>query len=163
VTGAQVRGILVALAMTVSAHAQTAREYYEELRDADGLNRLATLVCFPNEETGSFAIVGLSSQFAQTLRTQGLPIPPAIEKLSAPDAVPYLWWQGFAKGVPAEPWILDRPAGSVAWSLGFKEVQGQKVEGLVSLTMNFQTLRYELDVRIGAERDQVFGRCHAIR
>ena len=141
---------------------QTARQYYEELKNAHGLNPLATAVCFPEEEHQSFALAALSSDFEQTLKSKGLQVPQEFRNLTAPGAKKYLWWEPFHKGIPATPWLLEKTGDPPRWFMSFDGVGQQKSTGDAEIVINWATSRYKLQVRIGPVTETVYGRCERI-
>ncbi len=155
--------VLLWFAITAPLFGQTSREYYRELKTANGLNALATLACFPEKETGSFAVAALTTQFEATLKSKGLPIPDKFGGLAAPGAEQSLWWQLFYKGIPAAPWLLEKSGQPPHWILKFvAKVGEQNVKGEIDLFMNWSNLRYKLEVRAGRATEVVYGRCEPI-
>jgi hypothetical protein len=139
--------------------AQTAHEYFEELKTANGINPLATLVCFPEQENASFALAALSSQFEDTLKAKGLAVPDSFKELSKPGAEKYLWWEGFHKGIPASPWLLDHVDDPPHWVFKFDKLGERKHKGEVDIVINWSTLRYKLEAHVGKTTETVYGRC----
>lgn len=64
--------LLLLLLSTGEMFAQTAREYYKEVHDSNGLNPLLTFVCFPEEDTGLFWVMGLTRTFPKTAERKQL-------------------------------------------------------------------------------------------
>ena len=107
--------VLVVLAcLTVQAtpvRAESAREYYEELRDANGFNDLATLACFPSDDKDKtlFMVVAFSRDFASALRARQKPVSNEFAELEKPGAKEFLFTWAYSHGVlvAPEPQMLD--------------------------------------------------------
>ena len=156
--------LMAALGTSSVAYGQTAREAYQELARANGLNPLATLVCFPDKETGSFAVASLSPHFEETLKAKGLPVPTAFQKAALSGADELLYWQGFDKGVPGGTWFLNKDGDSAHWSLKFDALGGKPEKGEIRISINWATLRYRLDIQLATmiQAAPFYGRCEPI-
>jgi hypothetical protein len=77
------RLFLLTLLLSGLAHAQanssdtmTARQYYDELRAAKGLNPLVTTVCFRPDSPYTFEVIGFTKDFPATAKAKGIKWPP---------------------------------------------------------------------------------------
>lgn len=103
--------------LTVKA-AATAKELFEELREAGGFNQLAEAVCYPgpgHDQGNMFILVAFSNHFATTLRAKRKPVPEEfLEAEKAPEKDRILLEWVFKDGVQLhnDPEILEAVAGS---------------------------------------------------
>jgi hypothetical protein len=158
---------LVSLSLSaIAAATETARDYYNELLSVQGLNPLATFVCFPNDQPETFFIMGRSSQFEATLKAKGKPIDPAFQKTlkHAKGNHELLYWQGFHKGVASDASMLERGGTASEWHVIFNEFGGEKVSGNVAVRITWPTLRYRLVISFKNKPGEVnaYGQCEPI-
>ena len=163
-----VRVGLVALILLLAdaAHAQKAREYYDELYKAGGLDRIADVwVCFDERpENENFFIFSKSDTLREFLKeNNGLNSLPAGSRAQLDKG--FLLVRGYNKGVPlgdgqdvymkdGESWLSD------PFQLG-------KETGRMRLRLSFETLRYRRSVevtkdRVSNEVATTYGRCEKI-
>jgi hypothetical protein len=67
-----VLAFVCALICVAAATAQTAKDYYKELHDANGLNPLMMFACFPEHDTGYFDTIALTRTFQKTVEEKHL-------------------------------------------------------------------------------------------
>jgi len=152
------------LLTATSGRAQSSRQYYEELREANGLNPLATLVCFPSKDEGDglFAVVAFSRDFASTLRARHLPVPKEFEGLGKPGAEEFIFQWAYRHGVRTfeTPETLDLTSKDRStWSARVRE----KPEMTLRMTFSL-TGRYAREVLLsGRIASSVYGSCEPIR
>ena len=105
----------------VATTPRSAHDYYRELLGVQGLNPLATFVCFPEDQPETFFLMGRSSQFLASLKAAHKHIDPktkaSFEKLVGSHEV--LYWQGFHNGVGVDASLLPRGDTPNEWVLKF--------------------------------------------
>jgi hypothetical protein len=77
---------LIAVVLTVSGLAfaqtasdeRTARQYYNEVWAASGLNPLVTTVCFRPGEPDVFEVIGFTKDFPETMKAKGMKPDPVV-------------------------------------------------------------------------------------
>ena len=152
--------------LAIAATPETARDYYNELLSVQGLSPLATFVCFPDDQTETFFIVGRSSQFEATLKAKGRPIDSAFRKALklAKRNHELLYWQGFHKGVASDASMLERGASASEWSVTSDEVSGEKATVKVIVRITWPTLRYRLVISVKGKPGEfdAYGQCEPI-
>jgi hypothetical protein len=154
-----VLAFVCALICVAAATAQTAKDYYKELHDANGLNPLMMFACFPEHDTGYFDTIALTRTFQKTVEEKHL-------KLSNVPKGDMLYVRGFYKGVARDPILLDKETPQVDsnWFYVFKGIEGHpNAKGRVTYRINWQTLRYEREIKIDAVVKQGEGRCELIQ
>lgn len=146
------------------AFGQTAREYYKEVHDANGLNPLLMFVCFPQQDTGLFETMALTRTFPKTAEEKHLkPLTEKDKKMFL--KADSLFVQAFYKGVAREPLLFDKADknSDVAWALNFTGLEGHpNVKSRITYRINWQTLRYETEVKIGTAAETRSGKCEVI-
>jgi len=144
---------------------ETARDYYNELLNINGFNPLATFVCFPDEQTETFFLMGRSSQFEETLKAKGKPVDAALQQVLKQTKGNHelLYWQGFDRGVGSELTMLQRGASISEW-IGIFDAGKAKSNGKLSLRITWPSLRYRLAISIKDEPGEfdAYGRCEPI-
>lgn len=145
----------------IAAATKTARDYYNELWSVQGLNSLATFVCFPDDQPETFFIMGRSSEFEATLKAKGKPIDSTFQKLlkQAKGDHELLYWQGFHKGVASDASMLERGRTASEWS------SGTSIDGLkVVVRITWPTLRYRLEISVKNKPGEfdAYGTCEPI-
>jgi hypothetical protein len=158
---------LASLALCAATAApQTARDYYNELLSVQGLNPLATFVCFPDEQPETFFIMGRSSEFEASLKAKGKAVDPAFQKIlkQAKGSHELLYWQGFHKGIASDATMLERGANASEWGVTFNELGGQKITGVMKVRITWSTLRYKLVISVKGTpgEGEWYGRCEPI-
>ena len=152
--------------LAIAATPETGRDYYNELLNVQGLNPLATFVCFPDDQPETFFIMGRSSQFEATLKAKGRPIDPAFQKTlkQAKRNHELLYWQGFHKGVASDASMLERGASASEWSVTSNEVGGEKATVKVTVRITWPTLRYRLEISFKDKPGEfdAYGQCEPI-
>ena len=96
----------IVFAQTDKPATLTARQYYEELKAASGLNPLFTSVCFRTNSPESFDLLGFTKEFEATAKAKGIPVTPEDRKLYA--RVDSLVIRIYTKGVQTGEDTLDR-------------------------------------------------------
>jgi hypothetical protein len=147
------------LMCVAAATAQTAKDYYKELHDANGLNPLMMFACFPEQDTGYFDTIALTRTFQKTAEEKHL------KPWNGPKS-DMLFVAGFYKGIARDPILLDNETrqGDSNWVYVFKGIEGHpNAKGRFTFRINWQTLRYEREVKIDAVTKQVAGRCELIQ
>ena len=163
---------LLALVSGSLAAAQTAKEFFVELRSAGGVHPLAQLVCFPavgQDLDTTFTLVAFSKDFAGTLRKKGKPI--AREFLDAesdPEKNRFLLQWVFRNGVQLhnEPETLQAVVGSkgAMWSADYSPADAKLRAQRLTLRAVFSVSgRYSRDVLVnGVLTKSTYGKCEPI-
>lgn len=146
---------------------QTAREYYKEVHDTNGLNPLLMFACFPEKDTGLFKTMGLTRTFPEIAEKKHLSRLTGKDKqmFARADA---LYVEAFYKGVPREPQLFNRQDknSDVAWVLEFTAARQEGLPNAkfrATYRINWQTLRYEEEVKFGTAISTGYGKCELIR
>ena len=159
--------IVAALFLTTIGFAQTARNYYDEIYKAGGLDRMADeKVCFADEQNNqNFFIFAQSTHMKELLIAEGVfaKLPKAAQQQLNGN---FLLVRGYTKGVPmSEEEFYDNDNDS--WVL--KDVQlSPTTKARIRLNISWSTLRYKRTVEVlspGSKmRSEVaqFGRCEVI-
>jgi hypothetical protein len=149
---------------SVLAFGQTAREYYKEVHDANGLNPLLMFACFPEQDTGKFDTMALTRTFPRTAAEKHLSkVTEKDKQMFAKSDLLYL--QTFYKGVAREPLLLEKQDShsDVGWVLkSTGEVRGHPEKMLLTYRINWQTLRYEMNIEVGTASKAQYGKCELI-
>ena len=153
---------LVALMCTaVSAQtAQTARGYFNELRDANAFKHYGDeYVCFPDEDKGGFAIIAKTKDIEEMVAANNKGVKPK----PLGDA---LVVQPYFKGVPSgQPGIFDKADkdSDLQWNLEFKSPMHGKMVYLINWTTGRYRLQvYALDHSKTFPASEVSGKCELI-
>jgi hypothetical protein len=155
-----------ALILAALAQAQTARDYYNELYAAGGLDRMADeYVCFQDkQEATPFFIFGHSEIIREFLKANG-----QFSKLTKTQqrelSKSFLIMRGYNKGIPwKEESYFDKDGDS--WVTEKGKLYGGRLR--LRLTINWQTLRYKYAAEIldkdGSyqEEKSSYGRCERV-
>ena len=163
---------LLALMSGNLAFAQTAKEFFVELRSAGGVHPLAQLVCFPaagQDLDTTFTLVAFSKDFAGTLRKKGELIPKEfLDAENAPEKDRFLLQWVFRNGVKLhnEPETLQAVAGSkgAMWSADDSPTDAkQRAHRLTLRTVFSVSGRYSRDVLVnGVLTKSIYGKCEPI-
>lgn len=148
--------------MCLAASAQTvptAREYFEELRNANAFNHYGDeYVCFPDKDKGGFAIVARTKDIEKMAA--------ANNKGTKPKALgDALIVQPYFKGVSSGQQILDkaRKDSDEEWSLEFKSpMHGKIVYRINWITGRYRLLVYALNHSKTLPADEISGKCELI-
>lgn len=137
----------LALLLMPQTTLRTAREYYDELYRAGGLDRLADgKVCFDEDPTNqNFFIFSQSKYMREFMKADG-----TFEKLPKKMQVQlekdFLIIRGYAKGIPVRGQEYYDTDGST-WVSPVYDIDS-KSSTRIRLTVNWQTLRYKRAVEI---------------
>jgi len=159
--------LLSLLAVMSQTTPHTAREYYEEIYKAGGLDRMADgYVCFADEATNeNFFIFGESKVIREIMVADGTfaKLPKDMQNKLKQD---WLIVRGYAKGIAFDSeQYFDKDGGS--WIDEPRKLNARSVIR-VRLTINWQTLRYKRSVEMltSAMKYQSevaqFGRCERV-
>src|SRR6266536_340214 len=146
---------LAASAQTV----QTARGYFEELRDANAFNHYGDeYVCFPEKDKGGFVIVARTKDIDK----MGAAKNKGVKPKSLGDA---LVVQPYFKGVSSGTQIFDKvdKDSDEEWSLEFKSpMHGKIVYRINWVTGRYRLLVYALDHSKTLPASEISGKCELI-
>jgi hypothetical protein len=137
-----------------------------------GVHPWANLVCYPNPEQdgqeGVFSLVGFSTNFAESLRKQGKPVPKELldaEKAPERDRFIFVW--NFRNGVQiqSDPEVLMAVVGSNNKMWSTPDFVPEKVTNRFALRLVFELNgRYSRDVLMdGVIKVSVYGRCEPVQ
>lgn len=162
--------ILVASQIGAQPEPRTARDYYNEIYAAGGLDRMADdHVCFDEDPTNqNFFIFGQSKFIREVMMAEGTfaKLPKATQARLQKD---FLIVRGYARGIPFDnEEYYDKDGAS--WVSG-KYPLGNGKAGLIQirLTINWQTLRYKRAVEMfdtdSSYRGELahFGKCEEVK
>ncbi len=141
------RFIILLLVLFSQAAPRTAREYFDELYKAGGLDRFADgNVCFDEDAANeNFFIFGQSKYIRETMKSDGTfeKMPKKIQVQINKD---FLIVRGYAKGIPFKDENYYDKDGST-W---LSPVYGLDTKNSmrIRLTINWQTLRYKRAVEV---------------
>jgi hypothetical protein len=147
--------------------AATARDYYNEIYKAGGLDRKAAgYACFPDEDNGMFFIFSQSEVVRQFLIDQGeYKKLPKAQRASLDKG--FIYQRAYYKGIPREPMYFDRDGESYLFEGDMK--QGKSAVMKIRYTFNWTTLRYEHTVGIykqgiliSSREFRGYGRCELV-
>ncbi|MGB8128925.1 MAG: hypothetical protein WCG81_03975 [Candidatus Angelobacter sp.] len=159
--------ILMVLAFYGVVFGTTARDYYNEIYKAGGLDRKAAgYACFPDEDTGKFFIFSQSDVVRQFLiderQYKKLPKSQQTELDKG-----FIYLRTYYKGVPRGPITLDKDGESYLFEGDMKQEKGAVLK--IRYTFNWATLRYEESVGIYRKGTLVrssehngYGRCELV-
>ena len=153
--------ILNCIGASAQGNPQTARDYFNEPRDANAFNHYGDeYVCFPDEDKGSFAVVArtkdIEKMSAANDKKKG------VKPKSLGDALvvhPYF------KGVATGPQILDKEEKNSddAWGVEFKSpMHGKAVYRINWITGRYRYLIYALDHSKTIPAAEISGKCELI-
>jgi hypothetical protein len=157
-------GLLWMLLLWAPAFGQMkARDYYQELYAAGGLDRMASeYACFQDDPMAvNFFIFSESKLLRSHMQENG-----TFSKLSKPQQQElkkdFLNVRGYQQGVPwANESFLDKDGES--WVTDKFILPTTKVPAVVRFTLNWQTLRYKWSVEYGSGKESAnFGRCELV-
>jgi len=152
--------LLILVCSSASAQtAQSARGYFNELRDANAFNHYGDeYVCFPDEDKGGFAIVARTKDIDKMIA--------ANNKGAKPKSLgDTLVVQPYFKGVASDAQILDKvnKDSDAEWSLEFKApMHGKIVYRINWVTGRYRLMVYALDHSKTVPADEISGRCELI-
>lgn len=149
------------------AFATTARDYYNEIYKAGGLDRMADqYACFPDEENGMFFIFSKSELVKEFLKEKGDYVTlPKDQRASLDKGFIYL--RAYYKGIPREPIYFDKDGESYLYEAAMKDDKTAILR--IRYTFNWATLRYEQtvgyyrhDVVMPSTEHRGYGRCEFV-
>jgi hypothetical protein len=156
--------LLVALTCVAAsrvATAQTAREYLNELRDANAFNHYGDeYVCFPDEDNGGFAVIAKTKDVEKRMAANSK----AGAKLK-PLGEAGLAVHTYFKGVSSGQQIFDKANrdSDESWSLEFKSpLHGKMVYMINWTTGRYRLLVFALDHSKTVPADETSGKCELI-
>lgn len=156
------RFVAASILMSVAsmASAQTARNYFEEIRSANGFSHYSDqYVCFPDKDTGGFAVLARTKDIAKAMAKNGVP---ASQSKNLED---HLVVHPFFKGVANELQIFDRASDSsdTEWRTDFAEpLHGRAVYMINWDTGRYRYLIFALDHSAQMPAAEVTGKCELI-
>jgi hypothetical protein len=162
------RKVLVVLVLCGVAVATTARDYYNEIYKAGGLDRMADgYACFPDDDNGSFFIFGQSEVVKEFLKTEG-----QYAKLSKAERAQldkgFIYQRAYYKGIPREPLYFDKDGESYLYEAEMKDDKTTVLK--IRYTFNWATLRYEHTVgfykhgsAMPVTEQRRYGRCELVK
>jgi hypothetical protein len=153
--------VLICVSVSGSATAQTAREYFSELRDAKAFIHYGDeYVCFPDDDKGGFAVVAktkdIEKMIAANNKAGAKPKPLGGEGLTV---------QTYFKGVGADPALYEKvdKNSDERWSLEFKSpLHGKMVYMINWATGRYRLLVFALDHSKTAPATEISGKCELI-
>ena len=163
--------MLVALVSGNLVVAQTAQEFFAELRTAGGVHPLAQLVCFPaagQDLDTTFTLVAFSKDFAGTLRRKGKPVPKEfLDAENSPEKDRLLLQWVFRNGVQLhnEPETFQAVPGSngAMWSADLGPTNTKRTKRVTLRTVFSISGRYSRDVLVnGVLTKSIYGKCEPI-
>ena len=156
--------------LTPQATPQTARDYYNEIYKAGGLDRMVDgYVCFDEDPTNqNFFLVGESKHLRESMISDGTfdKLPKDMQTLFKKD---FLMVRGYAKGIAFDTnEFLNKDGAS--WITDDRKM-GKEADGLmrIRLSINWETLRYKRAVELlnpdSSYRSEIarFGRCEEVK
>jgi hypothetical protein len=140
----------------------TARDYFNELRDANAFNHYGDeYVCFPDEDTGGFAIVAKGKDVEKMMAENSKP-----GEKQKPLGEATLIVQIYSKGVAsAQPQLFDPvdKNSDVQWSMEFgSPMHGKMVYAFNWTTGRYRLLVYALDRSKTIPAAETSGKCEVI-
>jgi hypothetical protein len=158
-----VRLLLALLFISASgiAVAQTAREYFNELRDSNAFTHYADeYVCFLDKDQGGFAVIAktkdIEKMMAANRKAGTKPEPPLDENLVV---------KTYFKGVASDTTLYERidKDSDERWSLEYKSpFHGKTVYSINWVTGRYRLLVYALDRSKTVPAAENFGKCELI-
>ena len=157
--------LILTLLFGASAMGQmTAREYFNELHAAGGLDQMAALyVCFQDDPKAVNFFIFSESKLLRFAMQQDGTFSLKLTKLQQQELnKEYLNLRAYQQGVPsANELYLDKDGDS--WVTEKFILPGTKTSSLIRFTLNWQTLRYKWAVEYGQGKEvSSFGRCEHI-
>jgi hypothetical protein len=158
---------LAALLSASSCFAQTARDYYNEVHAAGGLDRkVSQYVCFNDDpEAKAFFISAENKYFLERLISQG-----TFDKLSKAQQTEmkkdFLIFRGYDHGVPLASEDFARPDGT-SW-ISDKLMLDKNTPARVRFSITWETMRYKRSVELLQSDDTLstelpaYGNCELI-
>jgi hypothetical protein len=150
----------LAFTQTNKSEALTARQYYEELKAASGLNPLFTSVCFRPDSPEVFDLLGFTKEFEATAKERGLPLTPKDRKMFATGDG--LLVRTYTKGVQTGEDILTHAKNPQDW---YSDVQGKGHKFRLIVTLSpagrYRRAAYVDNKMLPAA--EVYGRCESIQ
>lgn len=151
------------LAVSTTATAQTARQYFNELLSKNAFDHYSDeYVCFPDAKAdeGQFAVIAktkdIEEMMAANRQAGAKPQPPLGNHL-----VVRTYYKGVANG--AELYDKVNKDSDEEWSLEYKSpMHGKNVYFINWTTGRYRFLVYALDVRKAVPKAEVDGRCELI-
>jgi hypothetical protein len=150
-----------------SSFAQSARDYYNELHAAGGLDQIVShWVCFDDrKESENFFLFTESKVIREVMMSDGSfsRAPKILQDSLKKD---FLFFRGYNKGVPLAPEEEYSPDGT-AW-ISHKFMLDKQTPARVRFEISWETLRYKRSVEIlntdGGLNEQVsvYGRCDLV-
>lgn len=153
---------------------RTARDYYNELYSAGGLDNMADeYVCFRDDSVPNFFIFVRGKDFLESLQERVIANPSVAAKKLLSDARQQfkndpLIIRDYVKGIPSDHQSFFDKQGS-SWVSGLKTLDKKRnLKIQVRLTIDWQTLRYRWSVEVtdpNSSFPQVadsFGRCEMV-
>jgi hypothetical protein len=150
----------IAFTQTEKPERLTARQYYEELRAASGLNPYFTSVCFRTNAPESFDLLGFTKEFEATAKAKGIPVTDKDRKLFAKGDG--LLVRIYTKGVKTGEDTLDRDKNDPQYWRSDINVKGHTFHLVVTLS---PAGRYRRAVYVDdnpAVKSEGYGKCEPI-
>ena len=155
------RFLFLCLGLTGVAEAQTAREYFKELKEANAFNHYKDeYVCFRDDEVPSFIVAARGDHILEHMRKTG--VTPGKETLQAKDD---LFVQSYHKGVANSEGELYMhvPKTESDYEIEFmKPLHGRIVYSINWLTGRYRYMLYDLDHSKTLPAYEGAGKCELI-
>lgn len=157
------RKVMMVLFVVFSAstvHAQTARQYFTELRNTNSFNEyFAKYVCFHDEDKPGFVIVSPVEDVLDAMtRNENKEGAKAVAKVGKG-----LFVQTFYKGVSnGDPILYDRIAGEYRLDFDAPIHHGRMVYRINWKTGRYRLLVYALDHNKNVPAEEISGKCELI-
>jgi hypothetical protein len=152
--------LMALMCVAVSAQTpQTARDYFNELREANAFNHYADeYVCFPDKDTDSFAVVAKTKDIEKMMaaNNKGAKPKPLGDGLVV---------QPYYKGVASATQFLDKADKDLdeEWSVEFKSPLHGKIAYRINwITGRYRFLIYALDHSKTVPAEEISGKCELI-
>lgn len=154
---------MTAIAQSASSSQQpTARQYFNELRDANALNHYGDeYVCFPDEDKGGFAVIAKSTDMKKMEAGNGT----VGAKPKGSDEEDGLAVQTYFKGVASRTQIYEKvdKDSDENWGLEFMSpMHGKMVYMINWSTGRYRLLVFALDHSKTLPASEISGKCELI-
>jgi len=144
-----------------AATAQTARAYFDELRDANAFTHYGDqYVCFPDEDKGGFAVIAKTRDIEKKIAANS-----KIGAKPKPQVGEFLAVKTYFKGVASDTTLYEKmdKVSDERWSLEFKSpLHGKTVYLINWATGRYRLLVFALDHSKTVPAAEISGKCELI-
>jgi hypothetical protein len=155
--------VLSGLAFTQGNNSETltARQYYEELKVASGINGLATLVCFRPDDSGIFDLLAFTKDVEATAKARGITLTPEDRKMF--NRLDSLFITTYKKGVKTGEGLMTHDKDNAEDWYDDRQFEGHKMRLVITLSPAGRYRRAVYVDKSSSPRSETYGKCEPIQ